>query len=510
LLLGNRADTKVLFNQDEKCVIEGVFGIANYNLREFFNSNNLDYQDETIIRREIAPGGKSRAFINDTPVTLDIMRELGSDLMEIHSQHDTLKLGSNSYQLFIVDSFARTGELLQEYSNHYSKYISELGRFNVLTEEAEKIRKDADYNNFLYDELVKASLSDENEQKSLEEELSTLEHAEEIKIKLLEIIDMLDNREFAVTEILNQVSKNLDQISSYARTYEELRSRIAASLLELKDISGEAAHLVDKVESDPGRLEFVNERLNLINRLEQKHRVSDIRDLLLLQAELEGKVSKNQNLDAELEKLRAGVQKSLNQVKQAGKALSEGRKAGFPSFTEELEIMLKDLGIPEAKLEIGHTESEPGPDGMDEITLKFSANKGVPPKPFREVASGGEFSRLMFCIKKLLAQSTALPTLVLDEIDTGISGEIAIKMARMMKEMSKHHQVIAITHLPQIAAAGSFHYFVYKDSSNRKAISRIRELQDEERIREIAKMIGGDAPSPAAFDSARELLVKGS
>jgi DNA repair protein RecN (Recombination protein N) len=225
---------------------------------------------------------------------------------------------------------------------------------------------------------------------------------------------------------------------------------------------------------------------------------------------LEGKVSKNQNLDAELEKLRAGVQKSLNQVKQAGKALSEERKAGFPSFTEELEIMLKDLGIPEAKLEIGHTESEPGPDGMDEITLKFSANKGVPPKPFREVASGGEFSRLMFCIKKLLAQSTALPTLVLDEIDTGISGEIAIKMARMMKEMSKHHQVIAITHLPQIAAAGSFHYFVYKDSSNRKAISRIRELQDEERIREIAKMIGGDAPSPAAFDSARELLVKGS
>lgn len=508
LLLGNRADTRVLFNQDEKCVIEGVFTINDYNLREFFESKNLDYQDETIIRREIAPGGKSRAFINDTPVTLDIMRELGSGLMEIHSQHDTMKLGSISYQLFIIDSFTRTGRLLEEYRSFYREYISESDKFNSLSEEAEKIRKDADYNNFLYDELVKAGLSDENEQETLEEELSTLEHAEEIKIKLLEIIDILDNREFAVNEMLNQVGKNLDLISSYARQYEELRNRVSTCLLELKDISGEAVQLADKVESDPGRLEFVSERLNMIYRLQQKHRVSAIAELLRIQAELGEKVNKNMSLDDDLEILKTSVQKSLERVKQTGKALGAARKAGFPVFTKELETMLKELGIPEAKLEIGHSDSEPGPEGMDEITLKFSASKGVPPKPFREVASGGEFSRLMFCIKKLLAQSTALPTLVLDEIDTGISGEIAIKMARMMQEMSRHHQVVAITHLPQIAAAGSFHYYVYKDSSNRKAISRIRELQDEERILEIAKMIGGDEPSPAAFDSAKELLVK--
>ncbi len=507
LLLGNRADTRVLYNPEEKCIIEGIFGIKNYKLKNFFKTNNLDYQDETILRREIAPGGKSRAFINDTPVTLDIMRDLGSGLMEIHSQNDTLKLGSNDFQLFIIDAFAQSGEILEQYKDAYEQYISVQKEYNALVEEAEKIRKDADYNNFLYDELLKSGLN-ETEQKELEEELATLEHAEEIRMKLLEILELLDNREFSVNESLVMVMKNLDHIVPFGRHLEELRNRVSAALLELKDITSETSGHAEKVEADPGRLEFVTERLNLIYRLQQKHRAVSNAELLRIQEDLEKKVNKTLNLDAELEKLEAEMNSSLENVKKLGDKLSSFRKNSFPVFTGDLENMLKDLGIPEARLEVECRESEPGPSGLDEIILMFSANKGVSPRPLKEVASGGEFSRLMFCIKSLMAKSTALPTLVLDEIDTGISGEIAIKMAKMIKSMAKHHQVIAITHLPQIAAAGSYHYFVYKDSSSRRAVSRIRELRNEDRILEIAKMIGGDEPSVAAFDSARELLVK--
>ncbi len=509
LLLGNRADTKVLYNEDEKCIIEGLFNIKNYKLAGFFRSSNLDYQDETIIRREIAPGGKSRAFINDTPVNLDVMRQLGSVLMEIHSQNDTLKLGSNEFQLYIIDSYARTGPVLERYQLAYASYLAAKKEFNSLTVEAENIRKETDYNNFLFEELSKAAL-EETEQQDLEEEQSTLEHAEEIRMKLLEIVEVLENNEMSVNQALSQVYKNLEQVSSYARHLEDLKNRVNASLLELKDIAMEAGSHADNVEADPGRLAFVSERLNLIYRLQQKHHVDSIPDLIRIREDLSKKVQKSLNLDDELEKLKNRTEQLHKEVKKIGSELSSARKKSFRTFINELEKMLKDLGIPEAKMEIDSKDSEPGLSGMDLITLLFSANKGVAPKPFKEVASGGEFSRLMFCIKNLMAESTELPTLVLDEIDTGISGEIAIKMAKMMKAMAMHHQVIAITHLPQIAAAGSFHYYVYKDSSSQKAVSKIRELQAEERIAEIAKMIGGDEPSHAAFDSARELLVKGN
>ena len=507
LLLGNRADGRVLYDPEEKCIIEGTFILKNYHLQEFFISNNLDYQDETVIRREIAPGGKSRAFVNDTPVNLDLMRQLGMSLMEIHSQTDTMKLGSNEFQLYLIDAYAQNQNRLEQYRQCYDRYLTALKELRLLQEEAERIRKDADYNHFLFEELSKASLT-EGEQEGLEEEVHSLEHAEEIKSKLLEAADILMNRELSVNESLGTVNKNLEQISAYTRHLEDLRNRVNSSWLEIRDIAGEIARQADKVEADPSRLAAAGERLNLIYRLQQKHQADSIATLIRIRDELEGKVKKNLNLDEELGQLIEKTGTLLEEVKASGRELSGRRKKSFKPFVEELETLLKELGIPDARLAIDLAETDPGPGGIDAITLRFSANKGIPPKPFREVASGGEFSRLMFCIKSTIARSTALPTLVLDEIDTGISGEIAIKMARLMKNMSDHHQVIAITHLPQIAAAGSSHYYVYKDSSDRKSVSLIRKLEKDERIIEIAKMISGDKPSTAAVDSARELLVK--
>jgi DNA repair protein RecN (Recombination protein N) len=507
LLLGNRADTKVLYDPGQKCIIEGTFYIRNYKLEELFALNNLDYSEDSIIRREIAPGGKSRAFVNDTPVTLEVMKLLGSELMEIHSQNDTLKLGSSEFQLYLIDSYAGNGEILKQYSEIYKQYVTALSGYKMLQQEAERIRKDADYNHFLYEELSKAELA-AGEQLSLEEESSTLEHAEEIKIKLLECSEILQNRQVSVTESLASVFRNLEQVSSFAPHLKEISERVNSSLLEIKDLSGEVERLADHIEADPGRLSFVNERLNLIYRLQQKHHAGSIEDLLTIRADLEIKVRQNLNLDEQLEQLNKLTQKLLDEVKSTGKELSARRTASFKVFTAELEKMLGELGMPEAKLKIDHETSIPAANGIDEIVLRFSANKGVLPKPFREVASGGEFSRLMFCIKHLIAKSIALPTLVLDEIDTGISGEIALKMGKMMKTMSSHHQVIAISHLPQIAAAGTSHYFVFKDNSDKRSVSRIRELKPEERIIEIAKMIGGDEPTSSAYDSARELLIR--
>ncbi|HLF35476.1 MAG TPA: DNA repair protein RecN, partial [Cyclobacteriaceae bacterium] len=507
LLLGNRADTKILYDSSEKCIIEGTFFIRNYKLKDFFSSNNVDYSDETIIRREIAPGGKSRAFVNDTPVTLDIMRELGSGLMEIHSQNDTLRLGSNDFQLYLIDAFARNDEAVSVYASSYRKYQASLKELNELRQEAEQIRRDADYNNFLYDELSKASL-DPGEQQSLEEELSTLEHAGEIKSRLLESTDALHNREQSVIGSLMAVHKSLEQISSFAHHLAELRDRINNSLVELKDAAREIEMQAEHVEADPDRLALVTERLNLIYRLQQKHHVKTVEELIGICDGLEQKVRQNLNLDERLSGLEGETGKLFNEALAAGKELSSKRVACFRDFISNLETMLRDLGIPDARLMIDHHESALGLNGIDEIVLRFSANKGISPKPFKEVASGGEFSRLMFCIKYLIARSTALPTLVLDEIDTGISGEIAMKMARMMKAMSAHHQVIAITHLPQIASAGMEHYYVYKDNTDKKSVSRITKLQEEDRILEIAKMLGGDSPSDTALNNARELLVK--
>ncbi len=507
LLLGNRADTKVLYDPGKKCIIEGSFQISAYNLKELFLENDLDYSEETIIRREISPAGKSRAFINDTPVTLDILKELGTHLMDIHSQNDTYKLASLNYQLSLVDVFSRNQDLLKHYQDAFARYRIAGRQLAELEEEAERIRKDADYNHFLYEELQTAGL-EANEQESLEEELATLEHAEEIKNGIHKSIELLQNMDFSILENLSAINKELESLASYSTQLDSYKKRVESAYLDLKDLSTELTSESDRIEYDPVRLEEVQNRLNLIYKLLQKHGAGSVTELLELQHQLEEKVNKNLNLDNEINKVRSQAEAIRGEVMARGKELSKARKNNFGKITGKIQEMLKSLGIPEARLDIEHQETEPGKYGLDDITLKFSANKGVETKNLKMVASGGEFSRLMFCVKYLIASKTAMPTLILDEIDAGVSGEIALKMASLMKNMALEHQVVAITHLPQIASSGDAHYFVYKDNQASKSVSLIKKLDEEERIVEIAKMIGGDSPSEAAYLNARELLTK--
>jgi DNA repair protein RecN (Recombination protein N) len=505
MLMGNRADTKVLWEESEKCVVEGVFNIKDYKLKSFFKSEDLDYDDQTVIRREISAGGKSRAFINDTPVTLEIMRKLGNLLMDIHSQHETLQLGNQLFQLQLIDAYADNTSLRQEYSDAWSSYLKAKKEFETLTGQAETLRQEADYTRFQLDELSKASL-EENEQQRHESELKIMEHAEEIKTRFNAILNLLSDSEFAVTNSLSEIRNQLQTISSYTQAYENLFNRVESLRIELTDIESEIKNEEEKIEFDPERAEWLKERLSTIYNLLKKHRVNDVKELVVLQESLQQKSDLTTNLDVELAKAQAAYNTSQEQLKKLGTQLSETRKKAFEPLKKQLVKLLKELGIPDATLSVEIQTTEPTSSGIDKIEILFSANKGIGAKPLAQVASGGEFSRLMFCIKYVMAEKSAMPTLVLDEIDNGVSGEIAIKLGNMMKGMSRNHQLITISHLPQIAAKGEAHYFVYKDNSSKKTVSNIRLLSSDERVEEIAKMIGGAKPSKVAMENAMELL----
>lgn len=505
LLLGNRADTKVLFEEGQKCVIEGTFNIQGLELEEQFDSFELDYQDETIIRREISPAGKSRAFINDTPVTLEAMKSIGNYLVDVHSQRDTYLLGTAGHQLRIVDGYAQNKNLIVAYREVYREFKKQESAYRSLLQHAEDLSKESDYNHFLFEELEKTGISD-GELSTLEEEQQLIENAEEIKTKLFESQELLENSEFSVNSGLQLIAKNIAQLSKIADHFEPLRERIESCVHELQDISKELDAESHKVEFDKARQEAVQSRLAALYQLFQKHHVSTENELLAIQAELQTKVDKVLNIDEELAESKHLLDELEQKLKTAGEALSQSRIAVLNSFKIELEQLLKELAMPFATIEVSHQLVAPTETGMDKIVILFSANAGVAPDELKNVASGGEFSRLMFCIKYILAGKTSLPTIIFDEIDTGISGEIALKLVKMMKEMASRHQVVAITHLPQIAASGDEHYFVYKEEIQGKSVSSIRRLQSEEREKEIAKMIGGDHPTEAALESAKELL----
>lgn len=505
LLMGNRADTKVMWDENEKCVIEGVFNIKSYKLKPFFRAHDLDYEDETVVRREISPGGKSRAFINDTPVTLETMRRLGNLLMDIHSQHETLELGNQSFQLQLIDAFAENGEIREAYGKSWSVFQEARKNFEQLNRDAATLKEEADYIHFQLEELTKAAF-EEHEQESLEQELKIMEHAEEIKTRFNAILKILNDSEFSAQQSLNEVRGHLQAISSWSDSYEKLFQRMESVRLELDDIASEIEKEEDRVDFDPERAEFVKERLSTLYRLLKKHRLADIKELLALQETLQGKAVLTDNLDESLAKARQELEAAEVQVKGDAAKLRETRKKAFQPLRRQIVRLLQELGIPDANLAIEATETLPGPSGADKVDVLFSANKGIAPKPLAQVASGGEFSRLMFCIKYVMAEKSAMPTLVLDEIDNGVSGEIAIKLGNLMKEMASGHQLIAISHLPQIAARGQAHYFVYKDNSEKKTISTIKLLNENERVEEIAKMIGGNKPSKVAMENAQELL----
>ena len=507
LLMGNRADTKVMWDENDKCVIEGVFNIKPYKLRSFFRAEDLDYADETVLRREISAGGKSRAFINDTPVTLETMRRLGNQLMDIHSQHETLELGNQSFQLHLIDAYAENHEIRERYRAAWNSYIEARKKYEQLSAEATTLRNEADYINFQLDELTKAGF-EENEQESLESELKIMEHAGEIKSRFQSIVQLLSDSEFSTHQSLSEVRNHLQAVSSWAAAYETLFQRLESVRLELEDITSEIEKEETRVDFDPERAEFVKERLSTLYRLLKKHRVNDVRELLALQESLQQKAVVTSNLDEALEESKRARNAAEKEVTSIAGNLRDTRKKAFAPLSKQIIKLLHELGIPNANLSIETTETAPGPTGADKVDILFSANKGIAPRPLAQVASGGEFSRLMFCIKYVMAEKSAMPTLVLDEIDNGVSGEIAIKLGNLMRAMSTKHQLITISHLPQIAARGQAHYFVYKDNSEKKTISAIKRLTENERVEEIAKMIGGSKPSKVALENAQELLSR--
>ncbi len=508
LLLGNRADTRALYDENEKCIIEGTFDVPSHDsLAHVFEEEELDYDTTNIIRREINPSGKSRAFVNDTPVTLDTLRKIGNLLVDIHSQHDTLQLGSNEFQLQLVDTYAQNQALQEKYRTIYKQYRKDKHAYDDLVNNSESLHKELDYNKFLLDELTEADLAANEEQEILEEQLKMMENAEEIKIKLNTMIDVLQNSDVALTGQLRQVVSILNQLATLAPVYSSLRDRADSVLIELKDIAAELETEEGDIEFDPERIEQIQDRLSMIYRLQKKHNVETIQELLTIQETLEKKVGKVLNFEDAIVQAQKKLEQTHDQLMKAAEKLTSSRTKVIPSIEKELMALLKDVGMPNATIQIQHETVQPMTTGIDLVTLRFSANKGMKPQELKSVASGGEFSRLMLCVKYLLADKTSLPTIIFDEIDTGISGEVAIKVGRMIKRMAEHkHQVLAISHLHQIAAKGNVHYFVYKDNSADKTVSKIKKLTEQERIFEIAKMIGGENPSESALNNARELL----
>ncbi len=505
LLLGNRADTRSLLDTDKKCIIEGVFVIPEA-LKSDFESWELDFAPETIIRREILPSGKSRAFVNDTPAQLSILKNLGDQIIDIHSQHDHLLVTKNDFQLNFIDAIAANEGLIQQYQAEYKAYKKLTSELNKLVEQSRQLNKDNDYDQFLLNELNEAALDNPEEKDELEEELRQLENAEEILTKLGAIKAIMDEGEWNLTDNLQQVVAEISKLSSFGKTFEDLHQRMESLWIELKDLSSQFDDAVLDIELNDERLQEVQDRLSLIYKLEAKHNVEGIAALISIRDTLDTKLADTSSLDQRIEKLTVERDEKYAQVADLANKLTASRTQTFDTITESLKQLISPLGMPKGTFAINHEKTEPGVTGQDQVSFLFSANQGHKMLPLGQGASGGEISRVMFAIKYMLAGKTELPAIIFDEIDTGVSGEIAFKMASMMREMAQKHQVIAITHLPQIAAKGNKHYFVYKEDTQSKTLSRIKEISGDDRVSNIASMIGGANPSSAALDSARELL----
>ncbi len=505
LLLGNRADTKVLYNASKKCVIEGEFDIGAYGLSTFFEEEELDDEPICIIRREISPSGKSRAFVNDTPVRLEVLKQLGKNLMDIHSQHENLLLGAASYQLALIDGFSQAQKELKEYQSAYKQFQQDKKAYEHLKSEALELQKEADYNKFQLEEITSLAL-EKGEIDKLEQEQDLLENAEEIKAKINEVVSLMEDENFGAFNQLSQAAQQLKDLGKFGQGFSELEARFQSAYIELKDIGESLAHEDQTIEVDFEKLETIRERLSKAYQLQKKHGLDHPESLIELGEELAEKVFTVDHLEENLQKLKLAYESSEKEVLNKGKELSDKRTSVFETFNKEILAILRQLGMENAQISLKRKEIQPEYSGMDAIEFYFSANKGISPQPLGQVASGGEFSRLMFAIKHLMADKVALPTLIFDEIDTGVSGEIALQLVNMMKKIAQNHQVICISHLPQVAAKGDYHYFVFKDNTQEKTISKIKLLEQEERLMEIAKMIAGANPPQSAIKSAQELL----
>lgn len=506
LILGKRADLSSVKNPSEKCVIEATFDISNYNLKALFKTEDLDYEPQTIIRREILPSGKSRAFVNDTPVNLDSLQVLGAQLLDIHSQHQTLQLTNDDFQFQVIDALANNAAVLQDYVRQlqtFKRVKSELKKFQNQKIEA---AKELDYNLFLLKELEDANLV-EGELEALEEEYETLNNIEEIGERLTATHELLGNTEIGVLTQLTEVKNQLSKLAPYAADYKSVSDRIGSSLIELDDIFAEIEALQDTLEADPNRLNSVNAKLQIINNLLQKHAVAEVTDLIQIKNALKENVAVTENLDAVIEDKEHEMLTVENQLNTLALQLHTNREKAIPGLVKQLEVLLDTLGMPNARFNVELNRSDSFlSNGKDELKFLFSANKGGQFNELKKAASGGELSRIMLAIKSILTNYTQLPTIMFDEIDTGVSGEISNKMASIMQQMSTTMQVFTITHLPQIAAKGDTHFKVFKEDIDEVTQTQLKRLNPDERVVEIAQMLGGLNMSTSAIEHAKQLL----
>lgn len=507
LLLGNRADSKSIKAGRDRCVIEAHFDLSKYDMQQFFTDNDIDEDlSDTIIRRELTAAGKSRAFINDTPVSLTKMRELGEQLVDIHSQHQNLLLQKEDFQLNVVDIIAQDEKQRKNYEAAYNQYKQANQKLNALKAEIEKNRENEDFLRFQFKELDEAQLQN-GEQEELEQEYEMLSHSEDIKTALYQADNHLSGDDGNIIERLKQASEQLANIKDVYPEVTELLERIDSSYIELKDIAQEINGLTDHVEFDPARLETINERLDKLNSLQQKFHVRDLGELIETYHQLEEQLSHIDHSDEDVEALEQEVAQLLEKAQKLAKELTAIRTKAAKKVEEEMKQRLIPLGIPNVRFSISLTEKPLSHDGGDKVSFLFSANKSTPLQPVTQVASGGEIARVMLSLKAMISGAVKLPTIIFDEIDTGVSGKIAEKMAQIMVEMGNHErQVLSITHLPQIAAMGSHHYKVSKEETDEGTISRMTELSQQERIQEIAQMLSGSDVSEAALANAKELL----
>ncbi len=509
LLLGKRADSKAIKDGAAKCIIEADFILTQHHLYDFFEEQELDFDGTNItVRRELSASGKSRAFVNDTPVSLNMLEQLGSSLIDIHSQHQNLLLNRQNYQLSVLDTVAGNASLLQQYAASYEQWQQAKAQLAETQKELEAQRANQDYLQFQYDKLAQAKLQ-EGEQEELEQEQQTLEHAEDIKSALYQALDALSDDERGIVQSLRQTQRQLDQLGGIYNPANDYVQRIDSCYIELKDIAAELEDSVNGIEYDPARLQWVSDRLSTIYALQQQYHLSSVGELLQLQQQTQEKLAALENDDEILRQLQAAIAQHESQLHTLGEELTKQRKAAAERLEAEMVQRLQPLGMPKVRFqaEMQRTKTYEK-QGCDSVQFLFSANQGLALQPISQIASGGEIARVMLSIKALLSQQTMMPTIVFDEIDTGVSGTIAEAMAHTMREMSasQGHQVISITHLPQIAALGAHHYKVYKDEGPQGTVSHITPLSPDERVQEIAHMLSGATLTQAAVDNARELL----
>jgi DNA repair protein RecN (Recombination protein N) len=507
LVLGNRADSNVLLDKDKKCMVEACFDITGIELKHFFDDNELDFSAECIMRREINPAGKSRAFINDIPVTLNLMKELGNKLVDVHSQHESLQLAEANFQLRVIDDIAGNTTLRAEFAQAFLAYHKVLAAIDELVKQEREQQAQQDFIKFQFDEL-EAAIIQPGEYEELERRLNQLVHAEEIAGGLFQALQLLDADETAILSNMASLRSVIDKLKRYLPEANPLVDRCNETLIELKDISHELSRLEQNARFDPSETELVNQRIDLLNHLLHKHHVQSTDELIVLKNNLNQQLLSIEGLGDEIASKKAEAEKLKLQMQSIGARLTSSRSKASPNLGSSVAVLLQSLGMPHAQFHVEVSRLEqPAISGYDKVQFMFSANKGIPMEDMARIASGGEMSRLMLAIKSLLTEKKLLPTIIFDEIDTGVSGEIAGKVGRIMAAMAARMQLISITHLPQIAGKANHHFLVYKNEEEERTTSSIVKLDDKQRIEEIARMLSDDRPTDASRQAARELIV---